>query len=92
MDQCELQNVGNDAEWCPVPLVEPDPIPRLRVLYRLPQEVQYWGGASSGECLTPAEQYSKPYRHTAVGLDPTYPELPVKSNIHSLEKYLTFQL
>jgi hypothetical protein len=79
MGQGESQNAGNAAKWCPVPLVEPDPIPGLRVEYRLPQEAQYWGGVSSGECLIPAEQYSRPYRHTAAGPDPTYPELPEKA-------------
>lgn len=85
MDQHEHQNVDNAAEWCLVPLVEPDPIPGLGVVYRLPLEEQYWGGVSSGECLTLAEQYSRLYKHTGVGLDPISPELPAKSHIYHSE-------
>jgi hypothetical protein len=85
MDQHGIQNAGNAAEWCLMPLAEPGLIPGLGVVYRLPQEAQYWGGASSEECLILAEQYSRPYKRTGVGPDPTSPELPAEHHIISLK-------
>jgi hypothetical protein len=90
MDQHGIQNAGNAAEWCLVPPVEPGLIPGLGVVYRLPQEAQYWGGASSEECLILAEQYSRPYKHTEAGPDPTSPELPAEHHIISLKTVMIF--
>jgi hypothetical protein len=90
MDQCGPQNADNAAEWYLVRPVEPDPTPVLGVVYRLPLEAQYWGGVSSGECLALAEQYSRLYMHTEVGLDPISLELPAKSHSHHSKRCSIF--
>jgi len=81
MGQHGIQNAGNAVEWCLVPLVVPGLIPGLGVVYRPPQEAQYWDGVSSKECSILAEQYSRPYKHTGGGPGPTSPELPAEHHI-----------